>query len=44
MFWLHWVFVAVHELFSSGGEWVLLFVVGRELLIAVASLAAEHGL
>ena len=30
--------------FSSCGEWGLLFVAVRELLIAVASLAAEHGL
>ena len=30
--------------FSSCGEWGLLFVVVRGLLIAVASLAAEHGL
>ena len=28
---------------SSCGEWGLLFVVVRGLLIAVASLAAEHG-
>ena len=30
--------------FSSCGEWGLLFVVVRGLLIVVASLAAEHGL
>ena len=30
--------------FSSCGEWGLLFVAVRGLLIAVASLAAEHGL
>ena len=30
--------------FSSCGEWGLLFVVVRRLLIAVASLVAEHGL
>ena len=30
--------------FSSCGEWGLLFVVVRGLLIAVASLVAEHGL
>ena len=29
--------------FSSCGEWGLLFVVVRGLLIAVASLVAEHG-
>ena len=43
-FWLHWVFVAAHGLFSSCGEPRLLFVVVRRLLIAVASLVAEHGL
>ena len=30
--------------FSSCGEWGLLFIVVRGLLIAVASLVAEHGL
>ena len=30
--------------FSSWGEWGLLFVAVRGLLIAVASLVAEHGL
>ena len=30
--------------FSSCGEWGLLFVVVHRLLIAVASLVAEHGL
>ena len=30
--------------FSSCGEWGLLFVAVRGLLIAVASLVAEHGL
>ena len=30
--------------FSSCSEWGLLFVVVRGLLIAVASLVAEHGL
>ena len=30
--------------FSSCGEWGLLFVAVRRLLIAVASLIAEHGL
>ena len=43
-FWLCWVFVAVHGLFSSCGERVLLFVVVHGLLIVVASLVAEHGL
>ena len=32
------------QAFSSGGEWGLLFVAVRGLLIAVASLVAEHGL
>ena len=30
--------------FSSCGEWRLLFIVVRGLLIAVASLVVEHGL
>ena len=30
--------------FSSCGEWGLLFVVVRRLLIAVASLVVQHGL
>ena len=42
--WLRWVFVAVRGLFSGCGEWELLFVALRRLLIAVASLVAEHGL
>ena len=42
--WLHWVFVAARGLFSSCGERGLLFVAVRGLLIAVASLVAEHGL
>ena len=32
------------QAFSSCGEWGLLFVAVHELLIAVASLVAEHGL
>ena len=32
------------QAFSSCGEWGLLFVVVHGLLIAVASLVAEHGL
>ena len=32
------------QAFSSCGEWGLLFVVVRGLLIAVTSLVAEHGL
>ena len=44
-FWLCWVFVAVRrQAFSSCVEWGLLFVAVRGLLIAVASLVAEHGL
>ena len=43
-FWLRWVFVAEHGLFSSSGERGLLFVAVRGCLIAVASLVAEHGL
>ena len=37
-FWLRWVFIAACGLFSSCVERGLLFVVVRELLIAVASL------
>ena len=43
-FWLHWVFIAAHRLFSSCVERGLLFVAVRGLLIAVASLVVEHGL
>ena len=43
-FWVHWVLIAACRLFSSCGEWGLLFVAVRGLLIAVASLVAEHGL
>ena len=43
-FWLHWVFVAVHGLFSGCGEWGLLFVVVHRFLIVVVSLLVEHGL
>ena len=42
--WQHWVFVAACGSFSSCGERGLLFVVVHRLLIAVASLVAEHGL
>ena len=42
-FWLCWVFVAVWA-FSSCSERGLLFIVVRGLLIAVASLVAEHRL
>ena len=44
LFWLCWVFVAVSGLFSSCGERGLLFFAVGRLLIAVASLVAEHGL
>ena len=37
-FWLHWVFI------PSCGERRLLFVAVHGLLVAVASLVAEHGL
>ena len=43
-FWLRWVFVAAHGLFSSCGERGLLFVAVRGLLIVVASLVVEHRL
>ena len=44
-FWLRWVFVAARgRAFSSCGEQGLLFLVACGLLIAVASLVAEHGL
>ena len=49
-FFLIFLFLAVLGLrccaqaFSSCSEWGLLFVVVRRLLIAVASLLAEHGL
>ena len=39
--WLCW---GCARAFSSCGEWGLLFIVVRGLLIAVASLVAEHGL
>ena len=42
-FWLRWVFVAARA-FSSCDERGLLFVVVSGLLIAVASLVAEHSL
>jgi len=43
-FGLHWVFVAAHQLFFSCAERGLLFVAVLGLLIAVASLVAEHRL
>ena len=44
LFWSRWVFVAACGLFSSCSEQGLLFVAVLGLLIAVASLVAEHGL
>ena len=44
LFWLHWVFIAARGLFSSCGGRGLLVIAVHELLIAVASLVAEHGL
>ena len=43
-FWLFWVFIAAHRLFSICGEWDLIFIAVHKLLIVVASLIAEHGL
>ena len=43
-FWLRWVIVAAHGAFSSCGERGLLFIAVCRLVIAVASLVAEHGL
>ncbi len=43
-FWLCWVLVAARGLSFSCGERGLLFIAVRGLLIAVASLVAEHGL
>ena len=43
-FWLCWVFVAVRRLSLVVASAGLLFVVVRGLLIAVASLFAEHRL
>ena len=41
---LRWVFIAARGLFSGRGEQGPLFVAARRLLVAVASLVAEHGL
>ena len=43
LFLAGWVFVAARRLFSSCGERGLLFDEVHGLLIAVASLVAEHG-
>ena len=42
-FWLHWVLVAAHGL-SRCSERGLLFIAAHGFLVAVASLATEHGL
>ena len=46
LFWLHWVFVAARglSLVARSGGVGLLFIAVRGLLIAVASLVAEHRL
>ena len=43
-FWLCWVFVAVRGLSLVAASWGHFLVVVLGLLIAVASLVAEHGL
>ena len=43
-FGLRWVFIAARRLFSNCSRQGLLLVEVSGLLIAVASLAAEHGL
>ena len=43
-FWLLWVFVAVRGLSLGVASGDYSFIVVRRLLIAVASLVAEHGL
>ena len=43
-FWLRWVFVAAHGLSLVAVSGGLLFAAVRRLLVAVASLVAEHGL
>ena len=44
IFWVHWVFVPHTSFLCSCGERGLLFIAVRRLLIAVASLVAEHRL
>ena len=47
LFILFWAALGLHcctQAFSSCSEWGLLFVAVHGLLIAVASLVAEHGL
>ena len=43
-FWLRWVFVAAHGLFSSCSKRGLLCIAVRRLRSAVASLVEEHRL
>ena len=43
-FWLHWVFIGCAQAFSCGGEQGYSLVGECGLLIAMASLVAEHGL
>ena len=42
--WLRWGLRCCAQAFSSCGEWGLLFVAVRGLLVALASLVVEHGL
>ena len=44
IFWLLWVFIAARELSLNVASGGLLFIAVNGLLIAVASLVAEHGL
>ena len=43
-FWLHWVFLAVHELSSVVASGKLVFIAVLGLLTVVASPDAEHRL
>ena len=43
-FWLSYVFVATNRLFSRCSEWGYFLAVVCALLVAVASLGAEHSL
>ena len=43
-FWLRWIFVAARRLSLVEASRRLLFIAVHVLLIAVASLVAEHGL
>ena len=44
LFWLHWVFVALHGLSLVVASGRVLFIAVHGLLIAEASLVAEHRL